>query len=65
MGDVLAGIIGGLLCQGLNGWQAACLGCYLHGRAGDQFNEEGQPWGYLASELAELIPKVMGELANN
>lgn len=34
-GDVLAGMIGGLLAQGLSPWDAACCGVYLHGAAGD------------------------------
>ncbi len=62
MGDVLAGIIAGLLSQGLSDWHAACLGTYLHGRAGDLHNEEHEPWGYLASELAARIPQAIGEL---
>ena len=33
-GDVLAGIIGAFLAQGLAPYDAACLGCFLHGRAG-------------------------------
>ncbi len=32
-GDVLAGLIGGLLAQGLPAWEAACAGAYLHGMA--------------------------------
>ena len=62
MGDVLAGIIAGLLSQGLSDWHAACLGTYLHGRAGDLHNEEHEPCGYLASELAARIPQAIGEL---
>ncbi|MEI6148262.1 MAG: NAD(P)H-hydrate dehydratase, partial [bacterium] len=35
MGDALAGLIGGLLAQGLGPFEAACAGVFLHGRAGD------------------------------
>ena len=62
MGDILAGMIGGLLGQGLEGWQAACLGVYLHGRAGDLGQQADQPWGYLASELAARVPAALAEL---
>ena len=57
MGDVLAGLIGGLLCQRLSPWQAAGLGVYAHGLAGDVLVEEmGLQFGYMASELAAALP---------
>ncbi len=34
-GDILAGLLGGLLAQGISTWDAACLGVWLHGYAGD------------------------------
>lgn len=61
MGDVLAGLIGGLVGQGLDPFQAACLAVYSHGRAGDILAEIG-PYGYLASELADVVPQVWAEL---
>lgn len=64
MGDVLAGIIGGLLVQGYTPWQAACLGVYLHGLAADHLAVT-QPWGYLATEVAQALPIVLGGLFNN
>ena len=39
-GDVLAGLIGGLLAQGYDAWDAACLGAWLHGHAGDRWHRE-------------------------
>ncbi len=54
MGDVLTGAIAGLLAQGLNLWQAALAGVYLHGRAGDaaaQGGERGMMAGDLLAQL--------------
>ncbi len=63
MGDVLAGAIGGLLAQGLPAWEAACLGVYVHGRAGDLLlAKSGGAFGFLASELARELPAAFGEL---
>jgi NAD(P)H-hydrate epimerase len=57
-GDVLAGVIGALLAQGLTPLDAAAAGVYLHGRAG----ELGGPVGALAGEVAERIPAVWRRL---
>lgn len=54
-GDVLAGCVGALKARGLSGYQAARLGAYLVGSAGDLALEE-LGWGYLASEVAHRIP---------
>jgi NAD(P)H-hydrate epimerase len=59
MGDVLAGLIGGLVVQGQNPWQAACLGVYLHGLAADRLASI-QPYGYTATEVAHMVPQVIG-----
>ncbi|MBW2467274.1 MAG: NAD(P)H-hydrate dehydratase [Deltaproteobacteria bacterium] len=61
MGDVLAGLIGGFLAQGLSPWQASCLGVYAHGLAGDRLAEE-TTCGFLASELADQLPFVLEDL---
>ena len=58
MGDVLTGIIGGFLAQGLSPWQASCLGVYSHGLAADRLAEETGA-GYLASEVAHELPYVL------
>ena len=63
MGDVLTGIIGGFLAQGLSPWQACCLGVYSHGLAADRLAEETGA-GYLASEVANELPFVLQELRN-
>ncbi|HUG47898.1 MAG TPA: NAD(P)H-hydrate dehydratase [Candidatus Limnocylindria bacterium] len=50
-GDVLAGLIGALLAQGLAPWEAACLGVYLHGLAGERLRERLGEAGPVASDL--------------
>jgi NAD(P)H-hydrate epimerase len=67
MGDVLTGIIGGLLAQGLDPWAAACLGVYAHGMAGDRLAAINNDFyaGYLASELAAELPVALQSLFTN
>jgi len=50
MGDVLTGIIAGLMAQGLPPWRAARLGVALHAQAGDAAAKDGEA-GVLASDL--------------
>lgn len=61
MGDVLSGIIGGFLCQGLSCEAAAAAGVYLHGVAGDRLYEK-QGFGYSATELENSIPHSIAEV---
>jgi hydroxyethylthiazole kinase-like uncharacterized protein yjeF len=56
MGDVLAGVIGGLLAQGLTAAQASVGGTYLHGLAGDLAAQTKGPIGIIAGDLVEQIP---------
>jgi hydroxyethylthiazole kinase-like uncharacterized protein yjeF len=49
-GDVLTGVIAGLLAQGLDAWRAACAGVALHARAGDVAAHDGEA-GLVASDL--------------
>lgn len=58
MGDVLAGIIGGLLAQGLSIKQATKTGVYLHGAAADLAADQGER-GLLASDLMPMIRKLV------
>lgn len=51
MGDVLSGIVGGLLAQGLKPVQAAAAGVWLHGRAADTAAQESGERGLLATDL--------------
>jgi NAD(P)H-hydrate epimerase len=63
-GDVLAGIIGALLAQGLAPGPAARLGVYLHGMAGDVVRDRLGDAGVLASDLPDAIPSVRKRLVN-
>ena len=56
MGDVLAGIIGGLLAQKLSLYDAACAGCVVHGVAADSVAEKQGTRGLLATDLLPAIP---------
>ncbi|MFN8617915.1 MAG: NAD(P)H-hydrate dehydratase [Dehalococcoidia bacterium] len=62
-GDVLAGMIGGYLAQGARPFEAACLGVYLHGAAGEVLREEMGTAGLLASEIARALPRVVKDIA--
>lgn len=56
MGDVLSGIIGGLLGQKLSLYDAACAGCVVHGAAADRVAARQGTRGMLASDLLPEIP---------
>lgn len=55
-GDVLTGMIVGLLAQGVPSWEAACAATYLHGSAGDLAAQQLGQAGMLASDLIAQIP---------
>lgn len=58
-GDVLAGMIGGLLAQGLGTWEASIVGAWLHAQAGLLASEEiGCTESVLASDVIRAIPRV-------
>lgn len=56
MGDVLAGVIGGLLAQGYAPHDACRLGVFLHGTAGDLAAQEVGEIGMLARDVIERLP---------
>lgn len=61
-GDVLAGLIGGLLAQGMQPGEAAELGVYVHGRAGDIVACRGSMAGMTAGDVAGCIPDAFASL---
>jgi len=54
-GDVLTGLIAALIGQGLGAFEAAQLGVYLHGLAGDLAREERGEQGLIATDVAEQL----------
>lgn len=61
LGDVLAGVIGALLAQGMSAFDAACLAVWLHARAGEQQGSMGR--GLAASDLIPVIRQLLEEQA--
>ncbi len=55
-GDVLTGIIAGLLAQGMSPKWATLAGCYIHGLAGDQFSEKQSKTNLIAGDLLRELP---------
>ena len=61
-GDVLTGILAGLIAQGMEPALAAPTGVYLHGLAGDRQAEEKGKYGLMAQDILEGIPYVLKEI---
>lgn len=63
-GDVLSGIIGSLIAQGMSGFDAACAGVYVHGAAADALVARGTgPIGLTASEVASEVRDTLNTLS--
>lgn len=57
-GDVLAGMIAGLIAQGMTSFEAAAAGAWLHGQAGELLGP-----GLISEDLTEILPRVLSQLA--
>jgi ADP-dependent NAD(P)H-hydrate dehydratase len=58
-GDVLAGLVGGLVARGADPLTATLWGVWLHGEAGRVLTDTVGRIGFLARELLELVPRLM------
>ena len=61
-GDVLTGIVGGLMAQGLSPAVAASCGVYLHGAAGQSVTNLKGNAGIVASDLIAVLPETIKDL---
>lgn len=64
MGDVLTGVIAGLLAQGLSPINAAISGVYLHGMAGDIAASQKGEHGIIATDVLEALPSAIMAIKN-
>lgn len=60
-GDVLTGIICGLLAQGMSPFEGAALGVYLHGMAGDKAQEKFSAYSMIAGDMIDQLGSVLKE----
>jgi NAD(P)H-hydrate epimerase len=63
-GDVLSGMIGSLLAQGEERFEAACIGAHLHGRAGEIAGEKLTRRCVLARDVIDALPQALTEYEN-
>ncbi len=63
-GDVLSGVIGALLSRGMEPYEAARVGAWVHGRAAEMWLEETSLPGesFIATDLLPHLPRAMGEV---
>ena len=61
-GDVLAGIISGIVAQNTSVYEAACLGVYLHGMAGDYARDTKGQYSVLAGDIADSISEILKQI---
>ena len=62
-GDVLSGIVAGLLSKGLSAFDAGCLGAYISGKAGEKAFDR-LSYGMIATDVIDSVPLVLKEGLN-
>jgi hydroxyethylthiazole kinase-like uncharacterized protein yjeF len=62
MGDVLSGVLGGLLAQGLSPRDAMALGVFVHGHAADRVARRLAPVGFIAADLIAELPRALADV---
>ena len=63
-GDILAGMIGGFIAQGLNIEDASRLAVYIHGKAADNYVNNNGMRGMIASDILNEIPSLLSHYEN-
>ena len=58
-GDVLTGMTGGLMAQGVEPFYAAALAVYLHGKCADELVKKASPAGIIATDIVENLPYIL------
>ncbi len=64
-GDVLTGMIVGLLAQGVPQWEAACAATYIHGAAGDLTAAAQGQAGMIAGDVVDEIPHALATISSS
>ena len=63
-GDILAGMIGGFIAQGIDSEDASKLAVYIHGKAADIYVKNNGMRGMIASDILNKIPSVLSKYEN-
>ena len=64
VGDILTGVIAALIGQKLPGFEAAQLGVYAHGLAGDIARDQNGEVGMIAGDVVDALPDAYFNLAS-